>query len=114
MSYTVDPDNNLKMIPNTKVDRERLGRAINPTPYPNRHERPTYILVNTIGDYSFAYESGSLASYVSGSKIENAAGGPIKLDIQPIAWTSVGAKTGDVTFVYKGAPQHKTYQGEEG
>ena len=102
MSYRVDPDNNLKMIPNTKVIKDAYGHASTPAPYPARHKRPTYILVNTIGDYSFAYESGSLASYASGSKIENAAGGPIKLDIQPIAWTSIGAKTGDVTFVYKG------------
>ena len=102
MSYRVDPDNNLKMIPKTKVAKDAYGHASTPAPYPARHKRPTYILVNTSGSYSFAYESGSLATYTSGSKIENGAGGPIKIDIQPIAWVSDGGAAGDVTFVYKG------------
>jgi len=59
-------------------------------------------LVNTIGNYSFAYASGSLSTYVSGSKIENAAGGPVRLDINPVAWTSNGGVAGDITFVYLG------------
>ena len=55
-----------------------------------------------MGNYSFAYESGSLATYTSGSQVTDAAGGPIKLDIQPIAWISNGGAAGDVTFVYRG------------
>ena len=60
------------------------------------------ILINKIGNYSFAYESGSLDTYVSGSQVTNAAGGPIRLDINPIAWISKGGVAGDITFVYTG------------
>ena len=102
MSYRVDPDNNLKMIPKTKVIKDAYGHASTPAPYPARHSRPTYILINKVGNYSFAYESGSLATYTSGSQVTNAAGGPIKLDIQPIAWVSKDGAAGDVTFVYRG------------
>ena len=76
--------------------------------------QPTYVIVNTIGKYGFLYEttssiggdvSGQASSFITGSIIENAAGGPIKLDINPIAWyksdTAQGAAAvGDVTFVY--------------
>ncbi len=102
MSYRVDPDNNLKMIPKTKVAKDAYGHASTPAPYPTRHSRPTYVLINKVGNYSFAYESGSLANYSSGSQVTDAAAGPIKLDIQPIAWVSKGGAAGDVTFVYKG------------
>ena len=84
--YQVDPNDNKATQPDPQVITDR----------------PNYILVNTIGDYRFAYESGSLATYTSGSKIENAAGGPIKLDINPVAWDSASGKGGDVTFVYTG------------
>ena len=102
MSYRVDPDNNLKMIPNTKIAKDAYGHASTPAPYPARAPRPTYVLINKVGNYSFAYESGSLATYTSGSQVTNAAGGPIKLDIQPIAWVSKDGAAGDVTFVYRG------------
>ena len=99
--YQADPNDNKKQIPKARSS-DAYGKVTTPGPYPLRHNRPNYILVNTIGDYSFAYESSSLANYVSGSKIEDAAGGPVRLDINPIAWTSVGGKAGDVTFVYTG------------
>ena len=99
--YQVDPNDSKKQIPKARPVSAQ-GRATTPGPYPLRHARPNYILINTIGDYSFAYESSSLANYVSGSKIENAAGGPIRLDINPVAWTSENGKAGDVTFVYTG------------
>ena len=99
--YKADPNNSKKQIPKAR-STDAYGKATTPGPYPLRHNRPNYILVNTIGDYSFAYTSGSLATYVSGSKIENAAGGPVRLDINPVAWTSTGGVAGDVTFVYLG------------
>ena len=99
--YKVDPNNDEKQIPKSRP-LSAYGKATTPGPYPLRHDRPNYILINTIGDYSFAYESSSLVNYVSGSKIENAAGGPVRLDINPIAWISTGGIAGDITFVYTG------------
>ena len=64
-------------------------------------KRPSYVIVNNSGNFSFAYESGSYPDvYITGSIIENAAGGPIRLDINPVAWGGEGVSTGDVTFVY--------------
>ena len=99
--YEADPNNSKKQQPKS-IPLSAYGNAITPAPYPARHDRPNYILINTVGDYSFAYESGSLDTYQSGSKIENVAGGPVRVDINPIAWTSNGGKAGDITFVYTG------------
>ena len=98
--YEADPNNDKKQQPKAR-STDAYGKAANQAPAIIT-DRPNYILVNTIGNYSFAYVSSSLANYMSGSKIENAAGGPVRLDINPIAWTSVGGKAGDVTFVYTG------------
>ncbi len=102
MSYRVDPDNNLKMIPNTKVIKEAYGRATTPAAE-SIQPRPSHILVNMNGAYAFAYESGSVASYQTGSVVDDAAG-PIRLEIQPVAWrqTDAAGTIGDVTFVYRG------------
>ena len=99
--YEADPNNNLKSQPKA-IPLSAHGKAINPDPYPALHDRPNYILINKIGNYSFAYQSGSLSTYVSGSQITNAAGGPVRLDINPVAWTSNGGAAGDITFVYTG------------
>jgi hypothetical protein len=98
--YQADPNNSKKQIPKAR-SVNAYGKAVNPPPTIITN-RPNYILVNTIGNYSFAYVSGSLSTYVSGSKIENAAGGPVRLDINPVAWTSNGGVAGDITFVYLG------------
>ena len=98
--YNVDSTG--KQYPTSKVVKDAYGRATTPAPYPARHPRPTHILINKVGNYSFAYESGSLASYESGSVIT--ADGPVRLDINPVAWETVpaGGTKGAVTFVYTG------------
>ena len=98
--YQVDPNDNKKQIPKAR-SVNAYGKATTPSAQIIT-DRPNYILINTIGSYSFAYASGSLSTYVSGSKIEDAAGGPVRLDINPRAWISLGGKAGDITFVYTG------------
>ena len=68
-------------------------------------KRPSYVIVNKKGTYAFNYNSGSestLSSYITGSVVESANAGPIRLDIQPTSWTQIGGSgaIGDVTFVY--------------
>ena len=109
MSYKVDPDNNLKMIPKTKVANDAFGYAINPTAE-TFQKRPSYVLINVNGTYAFQnFNSSSVAdnrgNYVTASILNDAAGGPVKLDIQPQAWREIGSSAGtvgDVTFVYRG------------
>jgi len=98
--YQADPNDNTKMIPKGRPI-SAYGKAETPsaqiiTP------RPNYILINKIGTYRFAYESGSLSTYTSGSVIT--ADGPVRLDINPVAWETVpaGGSKGAVTFVYTG------------
>ena len=63
-------------------------------------KRPSYVIVNNAGNFSFAYESGSYPStYITGSVVD-ADSGPVRLDISPVAWGGEGSKTGDITFVY--------------
>ena len=98
--YQVDPNDSTKSIPKA-IPVSAHGRSINPAATVIT-DRPNYILINKVGNYSFAYQSGSLSTYVSGSQITNAAGGPVRLDINPVAWVSRGGAAGDITFVYTG------------
>ena len=98
--YEADPNNTNKSQPKA-IPLSAYGQSINPAPTVIT-DRPNYILINKVGNYSFAYQSGSLSTYVSGSQITNAAGGPVRLDINPVAWVSSGGAAGDVTFVYTG------------
>ena len=100
--YQVDPNNDKKQTPKS-IPASHYGKAI--TPAANTHvDRPNYILVNVNGTYAFAYESGSVGTYETGSLLGNAAGGPIRLDINPVAWrqTDATGTVGDITFVYIG------------
>ena len=99
--YQVDPNDSTKSIPKAR-SVSAYGKVTQPGPQV-LSDRPNYVLVNSAGNYSFLYEnSGSLATYVSGSLIQSANAGPIRLDINPRAWASSGGATGDVTFVYLG------------
>ena len=106
MSYIQDPNNRFKQVPNTgQIDiLKRVGYAITPADGVIT-KRPTHVICNVEGTYAFAYESGSVSTYITGSVVEAAAGG-IKLDINPVAWRQTnGAASagtvGDVTFVYR-------------
>ena len=101
--YTTDPNNAKKQVPKARPSYA-MGRATQPGPQV-LSDRPNYVLVNAAGNYSFLYaQTGSFGGgdYISGSNIQGANAGPIRLDIQPRAWASSGGATGDVTFVYLG------------
>jgi len=100
--YEADPNNNKKSQPKA-IPVSAYGRSINPGDGVIT-DRPRYIIVNETGSYAFAYQSGSITTYVTGSKIKNISSGPIRLDINPVAWrqTSTVGDIGDVTFVYTG------------
>tara|TARA_Y100000034_G_scaffold125197_1_gene174418 strand:+ start:436 stop:753 length:318 start_codon:yes stop_codon:yes gene_type:complete len=101
--YQVDPNDSKKQVPKT-THVNTYARSENP-PIEENQSRPNYILINVNGTYAFAYESGSApGTYITGSHLGNAAGGPVRLDIQPIAWrqTDTPGTVGDVTFVYRG------------
>ena len=68
-------------------------------------KRPSYVIVNTEGEYAFCYDSGSqgsVGSYITGSSVQSANAGGVRLDINPVAWrrTDDTDAVGQVTFVY--------------
>ena len=72
-------------------------------------KNPSHIFINQTGSYSFQYECNGLpgaaaeGTYNLGMTVLTTGGTPIRLDIQPCAWSgSAGGLVGDVTFVYKG------------
>ena len=76
---------------------------------PNRDtitKRPSYVIINGSGSFAFQYDSSvagtASGSYITGSVRGGTPGGPIKLDINPCAWTQTDnqGSQGDVTFVY--------------
>ena len=98
--YQADSSNPKKSTPKPRPNTA-YGKATTPSAQ-IISDRPNYIIINKTGTYRFAYESGSLASYESGSVIT--ADGPVRLDINPVAWETVpaGGTKGAVTFVYLG------------
>ena len=98
--YTTDPNDGKKQVPKARP-QSAYGKATTPSAQIIT-ARPNFILINKVGTYRFAYESGSLATYTSGSVIT--ADGPVRLDINPVAWETVpaGGAKGAVTFVYTG------------
>ena len=100
--YEADPNNTNKSQPKA-IPVSAYGRSILPAAEAIV-DRPNYILINVNGTYAFAYQSGSVSTYETGSLVGNAAGGPIRMDINPVAWrqTDAAGTLGDVTFVYTG------------
>jgi len=100
--YQADPNNPKKQIPKTIVGQGYYGKVTTPAAEVIT-AKPNHILVNMNGTYAFAYESGSVGTYITGSVVDDGAG-PIRLDISPVAWrqTNAAGSVGDVTFVYKG------------
>ena len=107
--YTNDPNNNQKQIPSKKPNGiHRFSHAINPAAQ-DVVKRPTYVNINKVGTYCFLYETTASVGgttlkegYITGSVVQNANAGGIKLDISPVAWQRIDAAdaVGDVTFVY--------------
>tara|TARA_X000001382_G_C3099463_1_gene156197 strand:+ start:38 stop:355 length:318 start_codon:yes stop_codon:yes gene_type:complete len=98
--YKQDPNDSSKQTPDiTPGGTARFSNAIVPAAK-TIQKRPSYVIINNAGNFSFAYESGSYPTgYITGSVLDG-NGGPIRLDINPIAWGGEDVSTGDVTFVY--------------
>ena len=99
--YQADPNDSKKQIPKAR-SIDAYGKAVNPPPTIIT-DRPNYVVINGSGSYAFAYQSGSLDTYTTGSFLDDAAG-PYRLDINPVAWykTDGAGIAGDITFVYTG------------
>ena len=85
--YEADPNNSKKQQPKA-IPVSAYGKVTTPAAE-TIQDRPNHVIINMNGVYAFAYESGSLASYESGSVIT--ADGPVRLDINPVAWETVPA-----------------------
>ena len=108
--YKQDPNNTKKQIPDVSPGgTARFSHATCPA-QSTVTKRPSYVVINEPGIYKFLYEttssfggdvSAEVSSFITGSKVDDAAG-PIRLDINPQAWSTTGAagSVGDVTFVY--------------
>ena len=99
--YRQNPNNTKKQFPKARP-QSAYGKVTTPAEETIQN-RPNHILVNMNGTYAFAYVSGSISSYETGSVVDDAAG-PVRLDIQPTAGdqTNAPGTVGDVTFVYLG------------
>ena len=108
-SYKPDPNNTKIQIPDvTPGGTSRFSFAECPI---NEvvTKRPTYVNINKVGTYCFLYETTASVGgttlkegYITGSVVQNANAGGIKLDISPVAWQRIDSADvrGDVTFVY--------------
>tara|TARA_Y100001963_G_C6569978_1_gene348383 strand:+ start:275 stop:577 length:303 start_codon:yes stop_codon:yes gene_type:complete len=96
--YKQDPNNSNKQVPKSPDFSETYNEATTPA-VQTLAEKPNEIIINKAGTYVFAYQSGSIATYTTGSILT--ADGPITLPIQPVAWDGTANETGNVTFIYK-------------
>ena len=99
--YEADSNNSKKQQPKA-IPTSAYGKVTTPAEA-TIQDRPNYVVVNMNGTYAFAYESGSIGTYETGSVVDDGAG-PVRLDINPVAWrqTDAAGSVGDVTFVYTG------------
>ena len=114
--YQQDPNNDKKQEPSSLNGNVVFSKATTPSPLKTQ-PNPHHIFINNTGSYHFNYEStssvlygdDSLSHYVQGMVIKQTNGLPVRLDIQPVAWSGSGflsgensPSAGDVTFVYRG------------
>jgi hypothetical protein len=107
-NYIQDPNDSKKQVPNStgKGYQQMAGYSINPAAE-TRTRQATYVTVNKVGTFAFSYPDqttgAGTSSYITGAMVQNAAGGPVKLDINPTNWrrTDGASVTGDITFVYR-------------
>ncbi len=108
--YKQDPNNTSTQIPNG-IQGTQYSSADCPA-HSTVTKRPSYVNINMSGTYAFLYETTASVGgttvaegYITGSVVESANAGAVKLDISPVAWRQVdganaGGTVGDVTFVY--------------
>ena len=96
--YTTDPNNTKKQIPKA-LPATAVDRAIAPAAEAEVR-RASYVIINVehATKYEFLYESGG--TYVDYGIM--AADGPLRININPIAWKGGAGTTGHVSFVYRG------------
>jgi hypothetical protein len=114
--YIQDPNNPNKQVPVIKPVLKSVSNAHCP-PARITNRRPTYVTINNSGSYAFLYETTSSiggvlndedANFITGSIVQSANAGPIRLDINPVAWRKTDAQigvaehgsSGDITFVF--------------
>ena len=102
--YKPRTGDNTKVGPTVRNGTSFFSHATCPT-NETHNKRPSYVIVNTEGEYAFCYDSGShgtVGSYITGSSMQSANAGGIRLDINPVAWrrTDAADAVGQITFVY--------------
>ena len=108
--YKQDPNDTSKQVPDNPIQGSQYSKAT--CPLTDRlQKRASYVNINSEGTYAFLYEStasvnesvsGQITDFVTGSVIQSANAGGIKVDASPVAWrrTDTSGTKGDVTFVY--------------
>ena len=99
--YRQDSNNSKKSSPKPRP-ASAYGKVTTPA-VETIVDRPNHVIINMNGTYAFTYVSGSVSSYETGSVVDDGAG-PVRLDINPVAWrqTDAAGGVGDITFVYTG------------
>ena len=107
--YQADSTDSTKSAPKG-LPLEAFGRATAPVKEVIQ-QRPWYILINgqSATAYTFLYETtcsiGGTSddeTYTTALDLQAAGNAPVKLDINPVAWSGGGGDLGDVTFIYRG------------